>query len=110
MKLLLDQNLSHHLIARLADAYPDAQHVRVVGLASATDDTVWRFAAANGFTIVSKDSDFHQRSLTLGPPPKVVWLRIGNASTKDIESLLRRRHAAIQGFGEDREGAFLTLE
>ena len=110
MKLLPDQNLSHHLIARLADAYPDAQHVRHVGLASATDDTVWRFAAANGFTIVSKDSDFHQRSPTLGPPPKVVWLRIGNAPTIEIEELFRRRKAAIRSFGDDREGAFLALE
>lgn len=110
MKLLFDQNLSHHLLTRLADVFPGAEHVRQVGLARATDDEVWRFAASNGFTIVSKDSDFHQRSLTLGPPPKVVWLRIGNGSTAEIEELLRRRRAVVQGFVEDREGAFLAMD
>ena len=33
MKLLLDQNLSHRLVAALADVFPGSVHVRDVGLA-----------------------------------------------------------------------------
>ena len=84
MKLLLDQNLAPRLVAALAALYPDSKHVRDVGLAAANDDDVWRYAAAGGFTIVSKDADFHERSFVLGPPPKVIWIRRGNCSTTEI--------------------------
>lgn len=59
--------------------------------------------------IVSKDSDFHQRSLLFGHPPKVIWVRLGNCATGDVEELLRRRSAEIQAFGDDYEAAFLAL-
>ena len=78
MKLLLDQNLSHLLLASLTELYPGSTHVRDVDLASASDEAVWTYAARQGFTIVSKDADFHQRSFVLGAPPKVVWIRRGN--------------------------------
>ena len=63
MRLLFDQNLSHHLVERLRDLYPVSTDVRELGLASASDIDVWEYARINGFAIVSKDSDFHQRSL-----------------------------------------------
>lgn len=109
MKLLFDENLSHALVSRLADTFPEADHVRRLGLARATDDALWRYAGAHGFTIVSKDSDFHQRSLTLGPPPHVVWLRVGNATTAQIEELLRSRRVEIERFVDSSDEAFLAL-
>ncbi len=33
------------------------------------------FAKANAFVVVSTDLDFYDLATTLGPPPKVVWLR-----------------------------------
>ena len=50
------------------------------GLASATDGDVWRHAREHGFAAVSKDPDFRQLAFLHGPPPKVIWVRIGNAS------------------------------
>lgn len=84
MRLLLDQNLSHRVKRSLESAYPDIAHVRDFGLERADDSAVWAFAKVQGFAIVSKDSDFHQRSLVFGHPPKVVWLRLGNCSTAEI--------------------------
>ena len=84
MKLLFDQNLSHRLVRALADVYPDCEHVRNVGLKEAPDTDVWNYAGRGGFMIVSKDSDFHQRSLLLGYPPKVIWVKLGNYSTKAV--------------------------
>ncbi|MBI4502840.1 MAG: DUF5615 family PIN-like protein [Gemmatimonadetes bacterium] len=109
MKLLFDQNLSHHLVSRLADVCPGSAHVRQLGLERADDETVWAYAAANGFTIVSKDSDFHQRSLLFGAPPKLIWLYVGNSPTKAIERLVRDRQQEIRTFIEHPESAFLVL-
>ncbi len=109
MKLLFDENLSPNLVRALLDIYPGSVHVRDVGLQSANDNAVWDYAADHGLTIVSKDEDFHQRSLLAGPPPKVVWIRRGNCSTSDIEAVLRVHHADLLDFERDEQGAFLAL-
>lgn len=109
MRLLLDQNLSPRLLDLLADLYPGSQHVRSVGLGSADDEQVWSYAAGEGLAIVSKDTDFHQRSFLFGGPPKVVWIRLGNCSTEDIARLLRQHHADLVAFDQHAEGTFLAL-
>lgn len=110
MKLLFDENLSPRLVERLSDLHPGSQHVRAAKLSGASDQAVWDFAAKHGFTIVSKDNDFHQRSFLLGHPPKVIWLVQGNCSTSDIETILRTRRPIIEAFLKDPLAAFLALE
>lgn len=95
---------------RLADVYPGSQHVRDFGLGSADDAAVWAYAAAHGLTIVSKDADFHQLSFLRGAPPKAVWIRRGNCSTRDIEEILRGRQADILGFDEAPDATFLIID
>ena len=109
MKLLFDQNLSPRLVRLLADIYPECLHVHELGMDTASDTEVWSYAAEHGYTIVSKDADFHQRSLVLDAPPKVIWVRLGNCSVADTASLLRERFVVIQRFHEDTEAAFLAL-
>ena len=109
MKLLFDQNLPPKLVNSLAGLYPDSLHVRGVGLREAADSTIWEYAKQNGFTIVSKDSDFQQRSLLYGQPPKFIWLRIGNCSVLDIEDLLKRHSATIHTFGQNAAESHLML-
>ena len=109
MKLLLDENLSHKLAPRLAAAFPDTAHVDGVGLRGQPDTVVWRYAAEHGFVLVSKDDDFRQLSFLRGPPPKVVWLVVGNAGTAVIADLLLRNRARIVAFTEDPDDALLTL-
>ena len=89
MKLLFDQNLSHRLPLALAHAFPESSQVRTLGLDTADDRTIWRYAAEHGFCIVTLDSDFADLSALLGHPPKVVWLRCGNKPTVFIEDLIR---------------------
>jgi predicted nuclease of predicted toxin-antitoxin system len=109
MKLLFDQNLSPRLVRRLADIYAGSVHVREIGLTDADDSTIWDYAELNGFAIVSKDSDFQQRSLLYGSPPKFVWLRVGNCPLKTVEELLRKHSVAIHTFGLDDTKAHLML-
>ena len=109
MKLLFDENLSPKLVRLLADLFPDSVHVRDVGLKAADDPDVWAYARELGLMICSKDSDMHQRSFLFGWPPKVVWVRLGNCSTKDVEHLLRRHYTAIKAFRGDDYASFLSL-
>ncbi len=109
MKLLFDQNLSPKLVQALSDAFPGSKHVQDLGLEAGADLDVWHAAAEAGFCLVSKDSDFHQMSFVFGHPPKVIWIRRGNCSTKDVESLLRGHVEDIAKFVESEEAAFLTI-
>ncbi len=109
MKLLFDQNLSPRLPRLLVDIYPDSIHVREVGLRDAEDFDIWQYAKAHGYAIVSKDSDFQQRSLLHGAPPKFIWLRVGNCTVKRTEDLLRSYSVAIQTFDLDDSKAHLML-
>ena len=72
MKLLFDQNLSPKLILRLADLHPGSEHVINLALDQASDQDVWDFAKANGFAIVTKDSDYPNLVTISGSPPKVL--------------------------------------
>jgi predicted nuclease of predicted toxin-antitoxin system len=110
LKLLLDENLSHRLVRDLAQIYPESTHVRDIGLRGAEDRRIWDHAAERDMLLTSKDADFYQRSLMFGTPPKVVWLRIGNTSTEEVSSLLRRSHPLVLRFYEDTEASFLILE
>lgn len=109
MKFLLDQNLSHILLAALLVEFPESTHVRDVGLASSSDREVWEFARDNGFTIMSKDNDFRQRSFVEGHPPKVVWIRLDNCTTLEIESLLNERLEEFKTFETDSDASFLVV-
>jgi predicted nuclease of predicted toxin-antitoxin system len=101
MKLLLDQNISRRLVNRLTPIFPKVTHVAMLRLDAASDDEVWNFARENDFAIVSKDSDFNDRSFLYGFPPKVIWLRLGNCTTERIESTLRERRREIEAFLAD---------
>ena len=92
--LLFDHSLSVRLVAQLADLFPDARHVTHVGLERATDEQMWTSAATHGCAIVTKDSDSSDLSVLRGAPPQVIWLRLGNCTTAEIDALLRaaRRH------------------
>ena len=109
MRLLFDQNLSHRLVHALNDVYPASQHVRDAGLNRDSDEAVWTYARDHGYGIVSKDSDFPERALLEGPPPKVIWIRLGNCSTQDTEILLRERSADVAAFESDESAAVLAL-
>lgn len=91
MKLLFDENLSPKLPRLLAGLFPGSAHVRDCDLLGFPDADVWEYARANDFIVVSKDSDFQQRSLLYGSPPKLVWLRLGNCTRQQIVALLTVR-------------------
>ncbi len=88
MKLLFDENLSHHLV---------------------DDRAIWAYAIEHDHAIVSKDEDFAERALLEGPPPKVVWIRAGNCTTATVDALLRAHHEELAAFATDAEAALIVL-
>ena len=109
MKLLLDENLSDRITQRIIIFYPDSAHVKTLELTNTDDAVIWEYAKANDFVIVSKDSDFHQRSLLYGHPPKFIYLRVGNCSTSKIVQILRDEIDIIRQFGDREAESILVL-
>jgi predicted nuclease of predicted toxin-antitoxin system len=109
VKLLFDENLSYRLVSKLRDEYPDSRHVRDVGLRGADDDRVWIHARSEQFVVVSKDTDFRERSFVRGAPPKVVWLDVGNSGTDAIAELLKTERVRVERFALDGDTALLIL-
>ena len=110
MKLLFDQNLSRRLLQDIDVEFSGSQHVADVNLMTEDDEIVWRFAADHGFVIISKDSDFFNRALLRGHPPKVIHLRVGNCSTQHIRNLLTDNKSLIYEFISDPIESLLIME
>jgi predicted nuclease of predicted toxin-antitoxin system len=58
MKLLVDMNLSPTWISMLQAAGFEARHWSTIGAPTAPDDEVLRWAAENGFVLLTHDLDF----------------------------------------------------
>ena len=109
MRLLLDHNLSHGLIPRLADIFPGSTQTKLLGFNCATDLVIWEHARANDLVVVTLDKDFADLSFLRGAPPKVIWLRCGNSTVAQVEQLLRLNLKAIHEFELKQELALLEI-
>ena len=109
MKLLLDQNLSRRIVGRIDPLYPGSRHLQHFGLDRADDEVVWGLAARDGFVIVTKDADFHFRSLTRGHPPKLIYLCVGNCPTREIVDVLVNNVETIRAFLANPDESFIMF-
>lgn len=76
MRLLLDNNLSSHLLPLLEDAGHDVAHVRELNLAAAPDSEVLQLAQDERRVLISADTDFGTLLARTGSTePSVVLLR-----------------------------------
>ncbi|EKB47652.1 DUF5615 family PIN-like protein [Cecembia lonarensis] len=109
MRLLFDQNISHRLVKQIIDLFPEAKQVRELGIENFSDRSIWEFAKEKEYIIVTFDGDFYDFSLVYGHPPKIVWLRCLNQTTKNIEVVLRKYHSKIMDFYLDKDLACLEI-
>lgn len=80
MRFLVDAQLPPALARWLAEQGHEAEHVYDVGLADASDQTIWETASRTEAVIVSKDEDFASLKILLPDGPAVVWVRLGNTT------------------------------
>lgn len=85
VKLPFDANLSRKLVRRLEDLFAGSSHVQFEDLGQSADREIWQYAAEHDFAIVSDDADFFEMASTLGPPPKVIWLKGCDYPTAEAE-------------------------
>lgn len=86
MKALFNGMLPPLMVQRLADLWPYSAHVVSEFGERAPDSQVWESARDNGYIIVTRDHDFVDATRFPGPPPRVVRLRIGNATVREVEA------------------------
>jgi len=110
VKLLLDENLSPRLVQALSHEFPGIAHVELFRLRGSRDRAIWEVARANDYILVSKDNDFRQLSFLFGPPPKVIWLSVGNAGTEAIGHMLRSHRDRIATFVARPDEGLLIIE
>jgi len=109
VKLLLDQNISHRLAKKIESTFPGTEQVKRLGLENKPDKLIWDFAKKEKFTIVTFDSDFYDLSLLYGHPPKLIWIKSGNTTTKNLEKILTARALQIATFLADSEVSCLEI-
>ena len=109
MKLLLDQNISYRIVKKLLKYFPGSSHVKLEKLFETDDFEIWQFARVHDFTIVTQDVDFSEISYIKGIPPKILWLRCGNTTSKYIYELLIINYDNIINFINDKNTTCLTL-
>lgn len=73
------------------------------------DSEIWQYAHDHDYMIVTKDADFSELGVVRGFPPKIIWIRRGNCTTLEIESILRENYGAIAALSSDEETGILTL-
>jgi predicted nuclease of predicted toxin-antitoxin system len=110
MKLLFDANISFRIVKKIQFAFPDCLHVSRTGLTyPAKDPEIWTFARQNNYVIVTYDEDFYDFLSIYGAPPKVIWLRFGNAPTEIVAQKLLFHKADIEGLIADSGTELLEI-
>jgi len=83
---MIDENLPASLAAGLPITRSHACDLSV----RPTDNELWQHARERNWMILTRDTDFFDRLILEGPPPKVIWVRLGNIRRRDLQSLLSR--------------------
>jgi predicted nuclease of predicted toxin-antitoxin system len=96
VRFLIDAQLPPALARHLVRIGHVAEHVANVGLLEAGDDRIWRHVIDAGAILVTKDEDFvTMRALSKGVRPQVIWVRIGNTTTKTLIERFDAAFAAV---------------
>jgi len=109
MKILIDMSLSPAFLRQFQRAEIAAIHWSSAGRADAPDREIMRFAAGNGYVVLTHDLDFAAiLAATKGGKPSVVQLRAKDVSPDVIGA---RVVAALRQVEKELEaGALLTID
>jgi predicted nuclease of predicted toxin-antitoxin system len=74
-----------------------------------TDRRIREIAVQEERIIVTKDTDFHDYYIVKGAPPKVLLLKLGNCSNKDLLSSIEKHLPAISNYFEVQSETFVIV-
>jgi len=93
----------------LQDKFPESKHIRFLGLNDASDIEIFEYAKSYGFAVLTFDSDFMDLNLIYGFPPKIIWLKTGNLTTKVIVALIENHILTIINFLKSKDKEILEI-
>lgn len=97
MRFLIDAHLPHGLCDLLARGGHDALHTRDLPTGNTTKDSIINeISVREQRVVVSKDTDFFYSHLLVGRPWKLLAVRTGNISLRDLLALFARNLPAIE--------------
>lgn len=110
MKILIDQNISFRILPYVKPEFEFIAHVKDLGLTDFSDHKIFQFARKNEFVaILTLDEDFNNLQIEFGVPPKIIWLRVGNCSTKILAQLILDKASIIKKFLLDEQTECLEI-
>lgn len=90
MTIWLDNHLSPALARWIEEQFGEpCVQVRELGLARAPDREIFTAARNAARVVITKDRDFAELVVRLGPPPGIIVLSCGNTSTAHVRDMLR---------------------
>ena len=95
MRFLIDAQLPPGLVSIFIQAGHEAVHVTDVGLLTKDDVKIGAYAAKAGMIVVTKDEDFATMRRLSASAPKVIWVRIGNATNRALRMRIQPLMAEI---------------
>ncbi len=102
MRLVSDENISWRL-KKLLPQWEILPVNEITPDERLTDFTIWKFAKANNYSILTFDEDFSELQNLYSFPPKIIWMRTGNVSTSEIAAILDYNKDEITKFINDTE-------
>ena len=91
-RILIDENLPFSVGLRLGEDFIHASRIA----AQASDSLLWQYARERDWIVLTRDTDFFDRLLVHGAPPKVIWVRLGNIRKTELVELLENRWPLIK--------------
>jgi predicted nuclease of predicted toxin-antitoxin system len=72
-----------------------AVHVSALRLLTATDREIFDAARAANAIVITKDEDFVRLLESHGPPPSIVWVRVGNVRNANLNAIFSRHWESV---------------
>jgi predicted nuclease of predicted toxin-antitoxin system len=99
MKVLIDQNISHRIITVISFLFDELAHVKTLGWLDWDDHGIFMAARRLQYdAVMTLDEDFNKLLLQHGTPPKIIWLKTGNCSTKRLAEVIISNKDIIERF------------
>ncbi len=95
-RFLVDAQLPPALAGWFVQRGHHAEHVMELGLAGASDKTIWQRAQETRASIITKDEDFFLRSTLAPSSPTIVWVRLGNCRNAALFAAFEKALPSIE--------------
>ena len=74
------------------------------------DADIAKIAIEENCIVVTKDSDFPDSFFLKGPPPRIIYLRLGNIRNRELTAFLENRWPMIQNLLSQNSGMLVLSQ